>query len=174
MPEKKMKVVLVSTEMVPFSKVGGLADVVGALPDDLERLGCDLVIFTPLYSEVDRKKFKIKPEKNIERMNVPVNGGTVEFGLSSTLKPGTQIKVYFIDNEHFYGRKGIYTVPETGDAYTDEDERVIFFNRAVIESIKRLEIKPDVIHCNDFHSGLIPVYLAIEEDENELFRDRRI
>ncbi|MBN2185739.1 MAG: glycogen synthase [Candidatus Krumholzibacteriota bacterium] len=171
MPEKKMKVVLVSTEMVPFSKVGGLADVVGALPDDLEKLGCDLVIFTPLYSEVDRKKFKIKPEKGIERMSVPVDGVEIEFGLSSTLKPGTRIKVYFIENDHFYGRKGIYTVPETGDAYTDEDERVIFFNRAVIESVKRLGIKPDVIHCNDFHSGLIPVYLAIEEDENELFKN---
>ncbi|MBN2071271.1 MAG: glycogen synthase [Candidatus Krumholzibacteriota bacterium] len=169
MAEKQMKVVLVSTEMVPFSKVGGLADVIGALPDELEKLGCDLVIFTPLYSEVDRKKFGIKEEKGIEKMRVPVNGTDIEFGLCSTLKPGTQIRVYFIDNEHFYGRKGIYTVPETGEAYKDEDERVIFFNRAVIEAIKILGLKPDIIHCNDFHSGLIPVYLSLEEENNGLF-----
>ncbi len=166
MAEKKLDVVLVSTEIVPFSKVGGLADVVGALPDELEKLGCGLVVFTPLYSEVDRKKFDIRAEKSVKPMKVAVAGKTHAFTLCSCLKPGTGIRVYFIDNEHFFGRKGIYTVPETGEAFKDEDERIIFFNRAVMESIKTLGLSPDVIHCNDFHSGLVPVYLSIEESEN--------
>ena len=171
MAGNKLDVVMVSTEMVPFSKVGGLADVVGALPDELEKLGCSLVVFTPLYSEVGRDKFGIRPEKGVRPMKVDVAGKPREFTLSSCLKPGTSIKVYFIDNEYYYGRKGIYTVPETGEAFKDEDERIIFFNRAVMESIKALKLSPGVIHCNDFHSGLLPVYLSIEESDNELLKN---
>lgn len=169
MAAKDLRVVLVSTEIVPFSKVGGLADVVGALPDHLEKLGCDLVIFTPLYSDVDRKKFDIMPEEEFRGIQARVNGLTHDFDLYSSVKPGTGIKVYFIENEHFYGRRGIYTVPDTGEAYADEDERIVFFNRAVMESIKRLGLEPDVIHCNDFHSGLIPVFLSMEEENNSQF-----
>jgi starch synthase len=171
MAGKKLDVVMVSTEMVPFSKVGGLADVVGALPDELEKLGCSLVVFTPLYSEVSREKFDIRAEKDVKPMKVTVAGKPREFTLCSCLKPGTGIKVYFIDNEYYYGRKGIYTVPETGEAFKDEDERIIFFNRAVMESIKALKLSPGVIHCNDFHSGLLPVYLSIEESDNELLKN---
>ncbi|MCK4538552.1 MAG: glycogen synthase [Candidatus Krumholzibacteria bacterium] len=171
MAEKTLGVALVSTEIVPFSKVGGLADVVGALPDELEKLGCEMTIFTPLYSEIDREKFKIRPESKIGTLDAEVDGKIHKFNLQSCLKPGTGIKVYFIDNDHFYGRAGIYTVPETGDAYEDEDERIIFFNRAVMESIKALGLKPDVIHCNDFHAGLIPVYLSIEESGNPDLRE---
>ena len=67
MTDKKLSVVLVSTEIVPFSKVGGLADVVGALPDDLEKLGCDMVIFTPLYSNVDGKNSISFPKRQSAR-----------------------------------------------------------------------------------------------------------
>ena len=99
-------------------------------------------------------------------MKASVDGKAHDFTLCSCLKPGTGIKVYFIENEFFYGRKGIYTVPETGDAYEDEDERIIFFNSAVMESIKTLGLEPDVVHTNDFHAGLIPVYLSIEEEDD--------
>jgi starch synthase len=83
--------------------------------------------------------------------------------------PGTGIDVFFIGSEKFYERPGIYTVPETGEAFPDEAERTVFFNRAVIEAIKALELHPDVIHCNDFHSGLIPAYIALEEESDPQF-----
>ena len=71
MAKKALGVTLVSTEIVPFSKVGGLADVVGALPDELEKLGCEMTIFTPLYSEIDRKKFGIMPVALNSPMTLP-------------------------------------------------------------------------------------------------------
>ena len=171
MAGKKLDVVMVSTEMVPFSKVGGLADVVGALPDELEKLGCSLVVFTPLYSEVSREKFDIRAEKDVKPMKVTCRREAARIHPLFLPEAGTGIKVYFIDNEYYYGRKGIYTVPETGEAFKDEDERIIFFNRAVMESIKALKLSPGVIHCNDFHSGLLPVYLSIEESDNELLKN---
>jgi starch synthase len=169
MAKKELKLVLVTTEIVPFSKVGGLADVMGALPDELEKLGITVSVFTPLYSSIDRGTFGIRPEIGLGELGARIAGITEPFRIYSCLKPGTRVRVYFIKNERFYARKGIYTVPETGRAFPDEDERTIFFNRAVIAAIKALNLHPDVIHCNDFHSGLIPAYVSLEESEDPHF-----
>ncbi len=170
MKQNQLKVVIVSPEMVPFSKVGGLADVIGALPDKLAAEDCNITIFTPLYKSTDRKKFKIKEEK-IKNLKVSVSGKKRDIQIFSAKKPGTDIMVYFIYNSEYYDREGIYTFPETGEAFEDEDERTIFFNRAVIAAIKKLDIYPDVIHCNDFHSGLIPSLISLEESEDEHFKN---
>lgn len=166
MKEKNLKLAIVTPEMVPFSKVGGLADVMGALPDEIERKGLEISIFTPLYSSIDRERFDIENTK-LEGLKVPVSSVERPFDVYTAKKPGTDIDVFFIYSEEFYGREGIYTVPETGEAFDDEAERTIFFNRAVISAIKSMGIEPDVIHCNDFHSGLIPALLSIEEGGEE-------
>ncbi len=171
MKAESKRVIFVTTEIVPFSKVGGLADVMGALPDELEKLGCRVSIITPLYSSIHREKFGIEPVPDTEGLSARVDGEDVRFGIFSCVKPGTGVKVYFIENKHYYGREGIYTVPQTGEAYSDEDERTIFFNRAVIEAIRALDLYPDVLHCNDFHTGLIPALLELEEGRDSHFRD---
>jgi starch synthase len=162
MAERDLNLVLATTEIVPFSKVGGLADVMGALPDELEKLGATVNVFTPLYSAIDRAAFGVKPEAGLPTLEVRIAGSLERFRIYSCLKPRTGVRVHFIDNDRFYARNGIYTVPETGKAFPDEDERTIFFNRAVLASIKALDLHPDVIHCNDFHTGLIPAYLKID------------
>ncbi len=165
-PKKGLDLVIVTTEILPFSKVGGLADVMGARPDELDSLGARVRVVTPLYSSVDRARWGIELERSIPALEVPVAGRTERFRVHSTLKPGTKVKVYFLENERFYARPGIYTVPETGKAFPDEDERTIFFNRAAIRAMKALALRPEVIHCNDFHSGLIPAYLELEESDD--------
>jgi starch synthase len=167
--ENTLNVVLVTTEIVPFSKVGGLADVMGALPGELEALGARVTVFTPLYASIDRRASGIGVERSLQALNVRVAGRIEQFRVQSALKPGTNVRVFFIESDRFYGRDGIYTVPATGKAFPDEDERTIFFNRAVIAALKALGLRPDVIHCNDFHTGLIPVYLTLEEAEERRF-----
>ncbi len=162
MAKRDLNLVLATTEIVPFSKVGGLADVMGALPDELEKLGAAASVFTPLYSSIDRAAYGIKPEAGLPTIEVRIAGALERFRLYSCLKPRTGVRVYFLDNDRFYARKGIYTVPDTGKAFPDEDERTIFFNRAVLAAVKALDLHPDIIHCNDFHAGLIPAYLKID------------
>jgi starch synthase len=166
MATRDLNCVLVTTEIVPFSKVGGLADVMGALPDELEKLGVTASVMTPLYASIDRAAFGIKPEPSIPTLEVRVAGNLERFRVYSCLKPRTNVRVYFIDNDRFYARKGIYTVPETGKAFPDEDERTIFFNRAVLAAMRAFDMHPDVIHCNDFHTGLIPAYANIDAQDN--------
>lgn len=170
MKNRTLQIVIVTTEIVPFSKVGGLADVMGALPDELEKLGCGVTIITPLYASIDRDEFGIERETGMTPDAVTVGNRREPFHVYSARKPGTGINVYFIENEDFYGRDGIYTVSGSGEAFEDEDERTIFFNRAVIETVKACDLLPDVLHCNDFHAGLIPAYLIFEEADDPHFK----
>jgi starch synthase len=170
MASEKIEVALVTTEIVPYSKVGGLADVMGSLPDELEKLGADITVFTPLYDSIDRGRYMIEKVGGLDGLCVTVAGKAHQFSIYSGTKPGTDIDVYFLENEHFYGRENIYTTAD-GEGFEDEDERTIFFNLAVIEALKTLKMSPDVIHCNDFHSGLIPVYIAGEKQTDSRFRN---
>jgi starch synthase len=164
-----LNVVLVTTEIEPFSKVGGLADVMGALPGELEKIGCSVSIITPLYASIDRGRFGVKEKRVGGKLAVAVGSEKEKFTIHRAKMPGTGIDVFFVGSARFYDRPGIYTIPETGEAYPDEAERTVFFNRVVIEAINALDLYPDVIHCNDFHSGLIPAYIDLEEEGNPRF-----
>ena len=93
MAKKELNLVLVTTEIVPFSKVGGLADVMGALPDELEKLGVSASIFTPLYSSIDRSRFGVKPVGGLKALEVRLAASVEKFRLYTCLKPGTRVSV---------------------------------------------------------------------------------
>lgn len=147
-----MNIAFVSSEVFPYAKTGGLADVAGALPKALEKLGCNVKIFIPKYGSIDEKKFRLKFIAEI-KLAIHVAGETRIVFLHQAVLPGSEVQVNFIDCPHYFFRKTIYTNDP------DEDERYILFNKAVIELIQRLDWKPDIIHCNDWQSGLIPLYL---------------
>jgi len=148
-----MKIAFVSSEVVPFSKTGGLADISGALPKFLEKLGHKVSVFTPLYKAV---KDKFRPRKTGRAVSVPVGTDLVKGEIWQGTLPDSKVPVYFISHDAYYYRDGLY-----GDAkgdYSDNCSRFVFFSRAVIEAIRALGLEPDVIHSNDWQAGLIPVY----------------
>jgi starch synthase len=136
-----MKIVICSSEVVPFAKTGGLADVAGALPLALENLKQEVVVVMPGYACVKNAGVTVKKSKP---------GFSV-----ATL--GKNIKVYFIENEQYYNRPGLYG-EKTGD-YPDNLLRFSFYSDKTLELLKLIDFQPDVIHCNDWQSVLIPVFL---------------
>jgi starch synthase len=150
-----MNVVFVASEAVPFAKTGGLADVAGALPRALEKQGHSTVLFMPCY----RRVWSAGPELIDTGLNlrIPVGAGWVEGQVYESRLPGSSVLVYLIGQSSYFDRNGIYGFD--GKDYTDNCERFVFFNRAVLHTIEALHLQPDVIHCNDWQSGLIPVYL---------------
>ncbi len=149
-----LKILLISSEVTPFAKTGGLADVAGSLPKALHKLGHDVRIFLPYYRMVKQGGFTTKTV--IEDLPVEISNRT-EFSniLQIDMKPG--VPVYLLENDKYYDRQELYGTP-TGD-YKDNAERFIYFSRAALEMIKTLDFKPDIIHCNDWQTGLIAVYL---------------
>ena len=153
--EHKYKILIAASEIVPFAKTGGLADVAGALPKALKALGHDVRLVMPRYKCIDEAAFGIRDTGREIDIDIALYGHKGR--IKEAVIPGTDIPVYFIDNPEFFDRDEIYRTPY--GEYWDNAERFIFFSKAVVEMIKAIDFKPDVIHCNDWHTGIIPVYL---------------
>ncbi len=151
-----MKVLLATSEAVPFIKTGGLGDVTGALVNEFKKMQISADIILPFYRKIKTvaKDFAIK--KTGKKIIVPL-GDQFETGLIWEGKTHEGTRAYFIENDRFYDRDELY-VTSNGD-YPDNVSRFIFFNRGVLETIKTLGLDVDIIHCNDWQAGLIPVYL---------------
>jgi len=149
---EKLKIVFAAAEVVPFEKTGGLADVAGALPKALEKLGHEIIVVMPRYYDIDRAALEKLPAP----LGVPM-GSRGEFwaAVYKTTLPQSKVEIYFIDYEAYFGRSGLY-----GDAaggYTDNDERFVFFSKAVLQLCKMLCFTPDIIHANDWHTAALPL-----------------
>jgi len=159
-----MRVAMVSYEVYPFAKVGGLADVVGALPKYLERQGVAVDIFMPYHKKVDENapKFGYVIEKVSEGIPVPHLLTDEKFDIYKTTLPGSKnVNVFLISNKYYFSADEVYAGPDLA-------EQAIFFSNAVLESIGRLNFSYDIIHVNDWQTGLIPPYLKT------LYRDDEV
>jgi len=149
-----MNILFTASEMVPFCKTGGLADVIGALPPVLAGMGHEVHVMLPGYSTIDRKKHGFKERKEVFRVLVGL--GTQPLSISSTVWKG--VTIHLLENEVFFNRDGLYG-NEEGD-YTDNGRRFVFFSRGVIEAARHLGLKPSVIHAHDWQTGMVMPYLA--------------
>ena len=150
-----MKIVLCASEVVPFAKTGGLADVAGALPLALEELGEEIIIVMPGYKIVFNSKFRMQRLKD---------------GISYSII-GKNIRVYFIENDNYFNRDGLYG-DKNGD-YKDNLDRFSYYSKRVLELLKEINFKPDIIHCHDWQSALIPVYLKTLYKKNLFYKNTK-
>jgi starch synthase len=154
MPEQRpLRVLLVSSEVAPFTKTGGLGDVVGALPKALARRGVDARVVTPLYAGVDWNAL----ERLDGRLDVPMWWGTAQAAVRLGRLPGSGVPVYFLEYHRYFDRPFLYGPP--GDGYADNLERFTFLSRGALELCRSLNFLPDVIQANDWQAALVPVYV---------------
>lgn len=143
-----MKLFFAASEVAPFIKTGGLADVAGSLPNALAKLGHDVRVILPLYSAIPamwRRQMTF-----LKSFHFPLSWRNAYCGLFSLAYQG--LTYYFIDNEYYFQREGLY-------GQFDDGERFAYFSRAVVEVPIQLGWSPDIIHCNDWQTSLVPVYL---------------
>lgn len=148
------RILFAASEVTPFAKTGGLADVSGSLPGALASLGHQVNVVMPYYKSVQEGHFGIKPFE--KALSVPFKGQFLRAGVFAA-KKGRNVHLYFIQRDEFFDRSGLYGTPE-GD-YFDNAERFIFFSRAVLELNTSIGFQPHIIHCHDWQTGLVPVYL---------------
>ncbi|MEG2246818.1 MAG: glycogen synthase GlgA [Romboutsia sp.] len=157
-----MKVLIVASESHPFIKTGGLGDVIGALPHALKKLGVDVRVVIPNYRDI---KDNIKKEfKFLKSFVVKVSWRTQYCGIFEYDYDG--VTYYFIDNEYYFKRDGLY-------GYYDDGEKFAFFDRAVLEFIKEIDWQPDILHCNDWQTGMIPVLHKVEYMNDEFYKNMK-
>lgn len=154
-----MKVLFAASESYPFVKTGGLADVIGTLPRYLKKIGIDARVVLPKYSAI--KSELLEKLKFIKCFYIPVGWRNEYCGIFQYEHMG--IVYYLIDNEYYFFRDKLY-------GYYDDGERFAFFDRAVLNMLWQINYKPDIIHCNDWHTGMIPVMYKIEYREDSFYK----
>ena len=153
-----MKVLFVASEAVPFIKTGGLADVAGSLPKSLKAEGVDIRVILPKYGSI--KEEWTSKMSHVGNITVPVSWRDKYAGVDMIEHDG--VTYYFLDNEEYFKRDSLY-------GYFDDAERFAFFSRAVLNVLPMLDFWPDVIHTNDWHAGMVNVFLKLDHIGDERY-----
>jgi starch synthase len=148
-----LKLCVLSSEILPYAKTGGLADVAGALVRNLRLLGHEVHAFMPLYSAVRAAHPELRPNPEVQRVPLAIGRSEYRFSLQTAGYPGTDAAMHFIDCPELYDRPSFYTNDP------DEHRRFLLFVRATLEACRLLKIVPDIFHCNDWHTAFLPMYL---------------
>ncbi|MFN2292416.1 MAG: glycogen synthase [Anaerolineae bacterium] len=156
-----LKILLLAAEVVPFAKTGGLADVAGALPKAVQTLGHDIRVAMPRYGRIETSKFHL--QEVVPPFDVPVHRATEPARILQA-SIGNGVPVYMVDNAKYFDREGIYMYP-------DDADRFIFFCRAILEALKHLDWRPDIIHCHDWHTAIVPNWLSTIYRQDPFFQD---
>ncbi len=159
--KNRKRILMVSSEAVPYAKAGGLADMVSALSLELNGYGHDVRILLPCYGSIDKKGL----EKLAGPIEIPMGNGNEKAEIYSHMLKDT-LPVYFVDHDRLFDRAGIYG-PNSGESYTDNGERFTLLCRSTFQLCRMIDWIPDIIHCHDWSAGLIPLYLNTIEYTKE-------
>ncbi|MCQ4034296.1 glycogen/starch synthase [Kaistella montana] len=167
------KILYVTTEMFPYQEDTNMGAVVSKMALKMHQEGNDVRVFMPRFGQISERKFQLHEVIRLSGMNIIINDLDQPLIIKVASLPGERLQVYFIDNEEYFKRKQFYADDE-GNAFEDNDERAIFFARGVIETIKKLNWVPDVIHLNGWMSSFIPIYLKTFYKTDSYFKDSKI
>lgn len=167
------KILYVTTEMFPYQEDSSMATMVSKMALKMHQEGNDVRVFMPRFGQISERKFQLHEVIRLSGMNIIIDDLDQPLIIKVASLPGERLQVYFIDNEEYFKRKQFY-IDENGAPFDDNDERAIFFARGVIETIKKLNWVPDVIHLNGWMASFIPVYLKTFYKNDSYFNDSKI
>ena len=152
------RILFVTTEIFPYQEDSDMGASVNKMALKMHREGNDVRVFMPKFGFVSERKFQLHEVIRLSGMNVIINDLDQPLIIKVASLPGERLQVYFIDNNEYFNRKAYYT-DENGAFFEDNDERAVFFARGVIETIKKLNWVPDIIHFSGWMASFIPIYL---------------
>lgn len=167
------KILYITTEMFPYQEDTNLATVVNKMALKMHQEGNVVRVFMPRFGQISERKFQLHEVIRLSGMNIIINDLDQPLIIKVASLPGERLQVYFIDNEEYFKRKQYYFDDE-GNPFDDNDERAIFFARGVIETIKKLNWVPDVVHLNGWMSSFVPIYLKTYYETDTYFKDAKI
>ena len=172
--KKTMKIFYIAPEVAPFAKTYAVADVAGAFPKALKEMGHDVRVMMPNYKCVNARKYVLRDVIRLKDMRVPEWQDEVLVSAKSAFLPNSKVQIYFLDNKELFVRDGLYADSQKGKVFADNDERFMVFIKGCVETLKMLHWQPDVIHCNDWQSGFLPILLKMGGDEDGFFKNTKI
>ncbi len=168
----KLRVLYVASEINPFLQTSEVADFVRKLPQAMQERGMEIRILVPRFGLINERKNRLHEVVRLSGINIAVGEEEKPLVIKVASIPNAKLQVYFIDNEDYFHRKSVF-VDKENNFYEDNDERAIFFCKGVLETVKKLGWSPDIVHCNDWMTSLIPMYLKTTYKNDPIFKDTK-
>jgi len=172
--KNKFKVFFVSAEVAPFAGNSELGEVAGSLPKVLKDMGHEVRMMMPNYRAVNERKYILRDVIRLKDMPIQMDGKVLKANGKSAFLPDSKVQIYFLDYKPYYDRPNLYNDGPQNKGYADNAERFIFFCRGCLETLKLLHWQPDVIHCNDWQTSLIPYFLKTVLRDDPFFKNTRV
>lgn len=168
----KLRLLYVASEIKPFLKVSQVADFVRKLPQAMQERGLEIRILVPRFGLINERKNRLHEVVRLSGINIAVGEEQKPLTIKVASIPNAKLQVYFIDNDDYFHRKAVFTDKEE-KFFADNDERAVFFCKGVLETVKKLGWGPDIIHCNDWMTSLIPLYIKTAYKDDPLFENTK-
>ena len=167
-----IKILYVASEINPFLKTTEVADFVRRLPQAMQERGMEIRILVPRFGLINERKNRLHEVVRLSGINISVGDEEKPLVIKVASIPNAKLQVYFIDNEDYFHRKSVF-FDKQEKFFEDNDERAIFFCKGVIETVKKLGWAPDIIHCNDWMTSLIPLYVKSTYKNDPIFKESK-
>lgn len=168
----KFRILYVASEINPFLQTSEVADFVRKLPQAMQERGMEIRILVPRFGLINERKNRLHEVVRLSGINIAVGDEEKPLVIKVASIPNAKLQVYFIDNEDYFHRKSVFHDKEN-NFYEDNDERAIFFCKGVLETVKKLGWAPDIVHCNDWVTSLIPMYLKTTYKNDPIFQNTK-
>jgi len=168
----KLRILYVASEINPFLQTTEVADFVRKLPQAMQEKGMEIRILVPRFGLINERKNRLHEVVRLSGINISVGDEEKPLIIKVASIPNAKLQVYFIDNEDYFHRKSVFHDKEN-KFYEDNDERAIFFCKGVIETVRKLGWAPDIVHCNDWITSFIPLYLKTTYKNDPLFKNAK-
>jgi starch synthase len=169
----KVKVLYVMQEITPYLKENPISHIGRHLPQGIQERGREIRTFMPRYGSINERRNQLHEVIRLSGMNLIIDDADHPLIIKVASIQQARMQVYFIDNEDYFHRKALYR-DKSGKFFEDNDERMIFFARGVMETVKKLGWPPDIIHCHGWFTSLVPMYIKTAFKDNPLFSDSKV
>lgn len=168
----KLRILYVASEINPFLQTSNVAELVRTLPQAMQEKGMEIRILVPRFGLINERKNRLHEVVRLSGINITVGEEEKPLVIKVASIPNAKLQVYFIDNEDYFHRKSVFHDKEN-NFYEDNDERAIFFCKGALETVKKLGWAPDIVHCNDWMTSLIPMYIKTTYKNDPIFKNTK-
>jgi len=169
-----MKILYAAAEIAPFARMTYTADLLRFLPASLQDQGFEIRILLPKYGTINDRRNRLHEVIRLSGIEVEVGEDIESMKIKVASIPNAKLQVYFLDNDKYFKRKAMFDNPKTEGFYEDNDERLAFYNKGVLETVISLGWEPDIIHCHDWPAGLIPLLVRTKYKDESIFDNTQI
>ncbi|MEM6722484.1 MAG: glycogen/starch synthase [Bacteroidota bacterium] len=169
----KKRVLIITQEMQPYTVLSEISEIARKLPQYVQENGMEIRVLMPRFGTINERRHRLHEVVRLSGMNIIVAEDDYPLIIKVASLPGARMQVYFLDNEDFFKRKQVFT-NESGQPFEDNEDRMVFFCKGAVETVKKFGWAPDIVHCHGWMTSLVPLYLKTAYKDEPIFKGAKV